>query len=244
MYIKLEQLTKRFGDAVVLDQLSYERDIETLAIIGPSGSGKSTLLRIMAGLISPSSGSLYINQEKLPSSPSELVSWHKKMAFVFQQKGLFQHMTALENIVLPLVEVHKLSRDAATKRALDLLERFGLADATQKYPLELSGGQQQRVAIARAVSVKPELLLLDEPTSALDPEYTAEVLNLLNELKNEGAKFIIVTHEMGFARHACKDLIFLAENKIIEEGPSAALFSNPKSPELQNFLAKLLAWEV
>ena len=168
----------------------------------------------------------------------------RSLGFVFQQGGLFRHLSAFENITLPLCQVHGYTRQEAEKRAAELLERFGLSGDGHKKPSALSGGQQQRVAIARAVAAKPRLLLLDEPTSALDPEYTTEVLDVVNELKNEGMDFIIVTHEMGFARHACDKAAFLCEGSLMEYGDSASLFARPKTGQLERFLGKLLEWNV
>ncbi len=153
-------------------------------------------------------------------------------------------MSALENITLPLVKVHGYTEAAARQRAEELLARFGLHKDGEKKPAALSGGQQQRVAIARAVAAKPKFLLLDEPTSALDPEYTTEVLDIIHELKQEGMDFLIVTHEMGFARHACEKVAFLSEGSLLEYGESAKLFTNPGTQQLGRFLNKLLEWNV
>ncbi|MEG1243001.1 MAG: ATP-binding cassette domain-containing protein, partial [Oscillospiraceae bacterium] len=237
MKIEFKNLSKQFEDKnPVLRSINFAEDIHTMAIIGPSGGGKSTLLRILGGLILPSSGEAFVDGECLPKSEKELQKYRKNIGFVFQQGGLFRHMTALQNISVPLEQVHGFAPDAARARALELLSRFGLSEHGQKKPAALSGGQQQRVAIARAVAARPKILLLDEPTSALDPEFTSEVLDIISELKDEGMDFIIVTHEMGFARRACEKLAFLCEGSLLEYGSSAELFENPQTEQLKKFL--------
>lgn len=245
MKIEFQGLTRQFdNNRVILNPMDFSDDIHTLAIIGPSGGGKSTLLRILGGLILPTAGQLMVDGKKVPSDEASLQKYRRELGFVFQQGGLFRHLSAFENITLPLCQVHGYTRQEAEKRAAELLERFGLSGDGHKKPSALSGGQQKRVAIARAVAAKPRLLLLDEPTSALDPEYTTEVLDVVNELKNEGMDFIIVTHEMGFARHACDKAAFLCEGSLMEYGDSASLFARPKTGQLERFLGKLLEWNV
>ncbi len=245
MKIEFQGLTRQFdNNRVILNPMDFSDDIHTLAIIGPSGGGKSTLLRILGGLILPTAGQLMVDGKKVPSDEVSLQKYRRELGFVFQQGGLFRHLSAFENITLPLCQVHGYTRQEAEKRAAELLERFGLSGDGHKKPSALSGGQQQRVAIARAVAAKPRLLFLDEPTSALDPEYTTEVLDVVNELKNEGMDFIIVTHEMGFARHACDKAAFLCEGSLMEYGDSASLFARPKTGQLERFLGKLLEWNV
>ncbi len=243
MRIELANVTKAFEDGIpVLDRLNFADDITTLAIIGHSGCGKSTLLRILGGLVPLTSGSLVV--DGIPVFPDEahLIAHRRQLGFVFQKSGLFYHMTALDNIIIPLVAVHGFSREAAEARATELLVRFGLEGEKAKKPYALSGGQQQRIAIARAIAPRPKLLLLDEPTSALDPEYTTEVLNMINELREEGMQFMIVTHEMGFARRACVQIAFLHGGRIWEYGGSQEIFVQPRTPELRQFLGKLLEW--
>ena len=245
MKIEFQGLTRQFdNNRVILNPMDFSDDIHTLAIIGPSGGGKSTLLRILGGLILPTAGQLMVDGKKVPSDEASLHKYRRELGFVFQQGGLFRHLSAFENITLPLCQVHGYTRQEAEKRAAELLERFGLSGDGHKKPSALSGGQQQRVAIARAVAAKPRLLLLDEPTSALDPEYTTEVLDVVNELKNEGMDFNIFTHEMGFARHACDKAAFLCEGSLMEYGDSASLFARPKTGQLERFLGKLLEWNV
>ena len=242
MRLELHSVSKSFGVQKVIDSVDFDDEITSLAIIGPSGSGKSTLLRIIGGLLPPTGGQVVLDGQELPRSENQLTAYRKQIGFVFQQGGLFRHMTALQNIALPLTQVHGVPPAQAQERAMALLTRFGLAADCAKRPAQLSGGQQQRVAIARAVAPRPRLLLLDEPTSALDPEYTGEVLDMINELRGDGINFIIVTHEMGFAQRACDQALFMQDGAIAEAGPSSRLFSAPETDALRRFLAKLLAW--
>ena len=243
MKLEISGLSKRFGAHRALDSVTLELDgVEVLALIGPSGGGKSTLLRILAGLEYPDHGSVAINGKPLIFQESEL-QWHRRgVGVVFQGFNLFPHLTALENIVLPLEKVHGASAENARRTALDLLGRFQLEAHAAKRPAELSGGQKQRVAIARALAIKPALLLFDEPTSALDPEMTAEVLEVIEELKKEGRDFILVTHQMGFARRVADRVIFLADGRLVESGPSEQVFGSPQTPMCREFLAKILKY--
>lgn len=239
MKIELNNLSKEFKKSV-LNDINLTDNVNTLALIGRSGCGKSTLLRILGGLLPANSGTAKINGN-LVTDNSE---YRKKIGFVFQQGGLFSHISALENITLPLVQVHGVKADVAKQTAQNLLERFGLKDEMHKLPHQLSGGQRQRIAIARAVAPKPKILLLDEPTSALDPEYTTEVLDMIVELKKENLSFVIATHEMGFAYHSCEKVAFMSGGAIKEYGESSKVFLEPKTQELQNFLSKLLQWQM
>ncbi|MEG0156183.1 MAG: ATP-binding cassette domain-containing protein [Anaerovoracaceae bacterium] len=244
MQIELSGISKEFKEKVkVLDGLDFSDDVSALAIIGPSGCGKSTLLRIIGGLIQPTCGKLIIDGREVEQREKAFLAYRRQLGFVFQKDGLFHHMRASENIRIPLETIHGFTREAAEERTLALLRQFGLAADGDKMPSELSGGQQQRIAIARAIAPNPKLLLLDEPTSALDPEYTTEVLDMVNGLRREGMQFIIVTHEMGFARHACNKIAFLSNGQISEYGTSEAVFSHPKTAQLQQFLGKLLEWK-
>ena len=215
-----------------------------VGLVGPSGGGKSTLLRIVGGLIAPTGGTVEVDGERVDYDERVLPSYRSQLGFVFQASGLFHHLSALENVALPLSVVHGVPEDQARERAANLLARFGLAAEEAKRPAQLSGGQQQRVAIARAVAASPKMLLLDEPTSALDPEYTNDVLDLIRDLKETGTRFIVVTHEMGFARRACDKVAFLHGGRLLEYGESARLFDHPATPELQRFLGKLLEWSI
>ncbi len=239
MKIEVSGLCKSFN-VDVLKNVELNDTVSTLAIIGRSGCGKSTLLRILGGLLLANEGSAYIDDVLVEDTSA----YRKHIGFVFQQGGLFSHLSAKKNITLPLEQVHGMAQADAQLRAEELLLRFGLAEQADKLPSQMSGGQKQRVAIARAIAPKPKVLLLDEPTSALDPEYTIEVLNIINELKEENLSFIIATHEMGFALHTCEKVAFMHEGRIAEYGESKQVFANPKTPELQAFLSKLLQWSV
>jgi polar amino acid transport system ATP-binding protein len=243
MNLKLTGVAKRYNNIAALDDISLQvRDARTIVLIGPSGGGKSTLLRVLAGLVMPDQGSVEIDGEPLPSSEEQLIRYRRGIGIVFQAYNLFPHLTALENVTLPLVQAHGYTKAAAQEYALALLGRFQLVAHAQKKPFELSGGQQQRVAIVRAVAVKPRFLLLDEPTSALDPEMTAEVLDIIAELREEGRELILVTHNMGFARKVADHCLFLSAGKIVESGSSRLLFDQPKSAELQEFLSRVLKY--
>lgn len=200
------------------------------------------MLRIIAGLEHPDSGTVKINGERVVFEEVPLRLHRRTIGTVFQAFNLFPHLTALENITLPLEKVHGHTAPEAEDIARGLLARFRLESHADKRPAALSGGQRQRVAIARAISIKPRLLLFDEPTSALDPEMTAEVLDMIKELREEGRDFILVTHEMGFARQVADQAVFLAEGRIVEAGPVAPLFDAPSAPQTRDFLAKVLKY--
>ncbi len=243
MKISIKNLSKSFDGKVVLNNLNVEvENFHSLAIIGPSGGGKSTLLRIIAGLQNPDQGEIYINDNKIIYDEKLLKEYRKTIGVVFQSYNLFPHLTAFENIVLPLVEVHKIKKAEAENITSTLLNRFQLSEHAYKKPLELSGGQQQRVAVARALATNSKFLLFDEPTSALDPELTSEVLDMIKELENQDKDLLLVTHEMGFARQSCDYVLFMYNGQVIEQGKSEELFNNPKTPELKNFLNKVLEW--
>ena len=240
--LTLADLGKSFDGTEVLHDISFDEDVRALAIIGPSGGGKSTLLRIIGGLEAPTCGTISVDGRPIGTDEKSLRAYRATLGFVFQDSGLFHHMSALENVALPLRVVHEAAPAAAEERARELLERLGLAEAGGRRPAQLSGGQKQRVAIARALAARPRLLLLDEPTSALDPEFTTEVLDVVRDLAEEGTRFIIVTHEMGFARRACDHVAFLCGGRLAEYGPSERVFEHPETPELQRFLSRLLEW--
>lgn len=242
MRIELGELHKNFGTQAVLRGIDFDEDVTTLALIGPSGGGKSTLLRIIGGLESPTSGTVRVDGTEVNYHARSLPQYRATLGFVFQHAGLFDHLSALENIALPLRAVHHMGGEKAEELARSLLDRFGLGAAASKHPAWLSGGERQRVAIARAIAPEPKLLLLDEPTSALDPEYTAEVLDLIEGLQRQGTRFVIVTHEMGFARQVCDKVAFLSDGVIGEYGKSSSVFADPQSPSLQRFLSKLSQW--
>jgi polar amino acid transport system ATP-binding protein len=249
MNLTVHGLSKSFGSGAewhtVLDDLCLSVEFpHVLALLGPSGSGKSTLLRIIAGLERPDGGSLHLNGEAAPLCEKEPVlrDYRRKLGVVFQAFNLFPHMTAFQNVQLPLTAVHGVDAPVAKERAYDVMERLGLADHVNKMPAQLSGGQRQRVAIARALAAKPRFLLFDEPTSALDPEMTAEVLELIAELKESGTPMLLVTHEMGFARKIADQVAFLAEGRVLEQGAAGDFFANPKSEQAERFLKKVLCY--
>jgi len=243
MKLELQGLTKRFGAHTVLDGIDLALDdVHCLALIGPSGGGKSTLLRLVAGLEYPSAGTVALNGARIDYADDALLRHRRSIGTVFQAYNLFPHLTALRNITLPLEVVHGRSADEARELAQATLDRFQLLAHAHKRPAELSGGQRQRVAIARAIAIKPQVVLLDEPTSALDPEMTAEVLELIEELKNEGRDLLLVTHEMGFARHVADRVALLAEGRIAEFGPPEQLFGAPQSDATRAFLRRVLKY--
>ena len=250
MHLKALGITKSFGSGVerrpVLNDLTLEVQFpHVLTLLGPSGGGKSTLLRVIAGLEHPEQGDVLVDGVQVPLAPKEeaaLRDYRRTLGVVFQAYNLFPHMTALQNVELPLTAVHGLDVREARKRALEVMERLGLADHAGKMPAQLSGGQRQRVAIARALAAKPRFLLFDEPTSALDPEMTAEVLELIAELRESGTPMLLVTHEMGFARKIADQVAFLAEGRVLEQGAAGEFFAQPTSTEAQRFLAKVLAY--
>ena len=213
---------------------------EVVVVIGPSGSGKSTFLRCLNLLELPTGGQILFDGADITDKNCNINLHRQKMGMVFQHFNLFPHMTILKNMTIaPMQLLHK-SKEDAEKTALELLSRVGLADRANAYPSQLSGGQKQRVAIVRALAMQPEVMLFDEPTSALDPEIVGEVLEVMKELANSGMTMVVVTHEMGFAREVADRVLFMADGKLIEEGTPEEIFSHPKSPRLQDFLAKVL----
>lgn len=238
--LKLINLRKSFGSNLVLDDISLhlEKGSATV-IIGASGSGKSTLMRCINLLEEISDGQILLDGEDISAYSINVDDVRGTIGSVFQAFNLFPHLTVLENITLAPRLVQKKSKTAAEAEALSLLERFGLHEKASAYPNLLSGGQQQRVAIIRAIATNPKILLLDEVTSALDPILIAEVLALIAELKNDGITMIISTHEMGFAKKIADEVVFLHAGKVQEAGTPQEIFSAPKTPELQAFLAAL-----
>ena len=237
----VEGLTKAYGDHVVLDNISTEvKRGEVIAIIGPSGCGKSTFLRSLNQLEKITSGCILFEGVDITGSSVDINNIRRKIGMVFQQFNLFPHMTIKENIMFAPVKLKEMTREEASKRAEELLKRVGILDKADAYPDMLSGGQKQRIAIARTLAMNPDLILFDEPTSALDPEMVGEVLELMNELAQEGMTMIVVTHEMGFAREVANRVMFIDEKHIKEEGTPEEIFENPKSPRLKEFLSKVL----
>ena len=243
MKLRATDLCKSFGRQTVLQKVNLDMEqVHALALIGPSGGGKSTLLRIMAGLENPDSGSLHLNDREVIYREKELMVHRRSVGTVFQAFNLFPHLTALQNITLPLEKVHQYKPPDARQAAEEILERFQLSEHSHKPPAQLSGGQRQRVAIARAISIKPKLLLFDEPTSALDPEMTAEVLEVIEELREEGRDLVLVTHQMGFAHRIADQIALLSGGQIMECGPPSQVLDNPVSDVTRQFLAKILKY--
>jgi polar amino acid transport system ATP-binding protein len=243
MTIELRSLTHAFGSQKIFERVSVALPpAQTLALIGPSGGGKSTLLRLLAGLIVPDAGEILIENRAVPRAEKELRNYRRHLGLVFQAYNLFPHLTSLANVMLPLTAAHNRTAEEAQLIAEELLARLGLQDHRHKHPAQLSGGQRQRVAIARALAIRPRLLLLDEPTSALDPEMTAEVLDLIEELKSGGTPFVIVTHAMGFARRVADHVAFVGAQNIIEHNSAAEFFSAPKTEPVQRFLERVLKY--
>ena len=239
--ISVKNLRKSFQGLEVLKGISTEiRKGDVVCIIGPSGSGKSTFLRCLNRLEQPDSGEILFDGEDLVSPKANLNLHRQKMGMVFQQFNLFPHMTVLENLTCAPVMLKKMTKAEAEAKAMELLERVGLADRAGEYPNKLSGGQKQRVAIVRALCMDPEVMLFDEPTSALDPEMVGEVLDVMKSLAQRGMTMIVVTHEMGFAREVSNRVLFMDEGIIMEDNTPEELFANPKCERLQSFLAKVL----
>ena len=239
--IKVEHITKQFNDLKAVYDVSLEiKKGEIVCLIGPSGSGKSTVLRCINGLEKPEKGLIYLNDQLLDPKESHYRELRNKMGFVFQHFNLFPNMTVLENLTLAPIQVMKKSKSEAEEIACQYLKRVGLLDKKDEYPNKLSGGQKQRVAIARSLCMNPEIMLFDEPTSALDPEMVIEVLEVMQELAQEGMTMVVVTHEMGFARTVADRVIFLEDGKIIEENNAEDFFSQPKTQRAQDFLKKVM----
>ena len=242
--LSIRGLRKRFGAVEVLRGIDLDaRRGDVLALIGASGSGKSTLLRCINMLEMPDAGEITVAGERLHLGGAQdarvLQRVRAKLGFVFQSFNLWSHMTVLENLIEAPIHVLGVPRTEAIARAEALLARVGLPDRGGAYPIQLSGGQQQRVAIARALCMEPEVMLFDEPTSALDPELVGEVLGVIRSLAEEGRTMLLVTHEMGFCREVADRVIFLHQGQIEEEGPPAAVFGNPRSERLRQFLARV-----
>ena len=240
--IDVKHLHKSFGKLEVLKDISeHIEQGEKVVIIGPSGSGKSTFLRCLNLLEKPTSGEiLFEGKDITRAKTSEVNHMRQKMGMVFQHFNLFPHMTIRKNITLAPTKLGLLSQEEADAKAEALLKKVGLLDKAEQYPAQLSGGQKQRIAIVRALAMNPDVMLFDEPTSAVAPEMVGEVLQLMKELADDGMTMIVVTHEMGFAREVASRVIFMADGRIVEQGPPQEFFQNPKSDRLKEFLSKVL----
>ncbi len=241
--IQVKDLKKYYkkGTIKALDGVTVDINRgDVMVVIGPSGSGKSTLLRSLNLLEEPTSGTILFEGVDITSKKIDINKHRQKMGMVFQHFNLFPHKTILENMILAPVEVKHVPKDEAKAKAMQLLERVGLADRADAYPIQLSGGQKQRIAIVRALCMEPDVMLFDEPTSALDPEMVGEVLDVMKELAHDGMTMVVVTHEMGFAREVGNRVLFMAAGKLVEEGTPDEIFEHPRSERLQDFLSKVL----
>ena len=240
--IAIQHVSKWFGDFQVLKDCStHVAKGEVVVVFGPSGSGKSTLIKCVNGLERINQGEITVDGISVASPKTNLPKLRARIGMVFQNFELYPHMTAAENIMLAPRKVLGRSRDAARTRALELLERVGLKNFSDRYPANLSGGQQQRVAIARALAMDPIAMLFDEPTSALDPEMINEVLDVMTSLAQDGMTMMVVTHEMGFASKVADRVVFMDEGAIQEDSPRDTFFERPSSERAQLFLSKILS---
>lgn len=239
--LQVQGLKKHFGKLKVLDGIDIDiHKGEVVAVIGPSGSGKSTFIRCLNRLEEPTDGKVIFEGKQINTKHANIDQIRQKIGMVFQNFNLFRNMTILQNITASPINVKHIPKEQAEANALRLLERVGLKDKAQEYPVRLSGGQQQRVAIARALAMEPDILLFDEPTSALDPEMVGEVLAVMKELAEDGMTMVVVTHEMGFAREVSDRVIFIDKGIIQEENEPKEFFANPQNARLQEFLKKVL----
>ena len=241
--IQVENLQKYYkgGEIKALDGVNADiRRGKVVVVIGPSGSGKSTFLRCLNLLEIPTGGTIRLDGTDITDPKNDINLYRQRMGMVFQHFNLFPHMTILKNMTLAPMKLLHRSQAEAEKKAMELLARVGLADRANSYPSQLSGGQTQRVAIVRALMMEPEVMLFDEPTSALDPEMVGEVLEVMRDLAKDGMTMVVVTHEMGFAKEVANHVMFMADGKLLEEGSPEEIFSHPRNPRLQDFLAKVL----
>ncbi|MGA7096967.1 MAG: amino acid ABC transporter ATP-binding protein [Acidimicrobiia bacterium] len=239
--IEIKDLHKYFGDLEVLKGIDFlVNPGEVVCVLGPSGSGKSTLLRCVNRLEETTSGTILIEGEDITDLDADVDRLRTRIGMVFQQFNLFPHLTVLGNLTIAQVKVLKRSKAEAEQIARDVLERVGLSDKVDAFPMHLSGGQQQRVAIARALSMNPDMMLFDEPTSALDPELIGEVLDVMRKLANEGMTMMVVTHEMGFAQEVADRVVFMDGGVVVEEGPPGEVLVDPKTDRARRFLRMVL----
>jgi len=238
--LKVVDVHKSFENTKVLNGVSLQVDkSEIVVIMGPSGAGKSTLLRIMNYLVKPDEGYILFKGEKLSDDMRVLRQIRSQIGFVFQHFNLFRHLTVVQNVMLGLLRVKKLSKSEAYDLAMNCLEMVGLSDKARSYPSQLSGGQKQRVAIARALAMKPDLILFDEPTSALDPTLVNEVHQVMKKLAADGHTMVVVTHEIGFARNVATRIVYMENGVIIEEGNPVDFFTCPHTTNVRDFLSSV-----
>ena len=239
--IRMQAVDKHFGPLHVLKDINLEVDAgQVVVVLGPSGSGKSTLCRTINRLEPIDNGTIEVDGKTLPAEGKALAALRADVGMVFQSFNLFAHKSILDNVTLAPLKVRKVKKAEAEKRGLELLERVGIANQSDKYPAQLSGGQQQRAAIARALAMKPKVMLFDEPTSALDPEMVQEVLDVMTTLAREGMTMLVVTHEMGFARRAANRVIFMDAGEVVEDAAPDQFFTAPRSDRAKDFLGKIL----
>lgn len=239
--ITIKNVNKSFGAQKVLTDVSLEiPKSNVIALIGPSGAGKSTLIRTINALEPIDSGEIMVDGISIHDKKTDINKARVNIGFVFQNFNLYPFQTALQNVTMAPIRVKGMSKEAAEKRGKELLTSLGLGDKFDAYPGRLSGGQQQRVAIARSLAMDPQVMLFDEPTSALDPEMVTEVLDAIRKLAKDGMTMVVVTHEMGFAKEICDEIVFMAEGKIVEKAPPSKFFTNPDSERAKNFLSKVL----
>ena len=243
MILEAKGIEKSFGEAKILKGLDLSIDKgDVVAILGRSGSGKTTLLRCLDFLEKADGGTLIfdgVSYDLKTISKKDIRELRKKTGFVFQNYNLFSNMTALENVMEGLVTARKINKKEALETSLSMLEKVGMLEWKDHYPIQLSGGQQQRVAIARALATKPEVIYFDEPTSALDPELTGEVLTVMKRLAEDGMTMIVVTHEMGFARRVANRVVFMEDGRVLEEGDPETIFTSPKEKRTQEFISRI-----
>jgi polar amino acid transport system ATP-binding protein len=240
--ISFFKVNKWFGELHVLRDIDLRVSPgEVVVICGPSGSGKSTLIRCINRLEKIQKGEITVDNIAVHDHRAKMTQLRAEIGFVFQQFNLYPHMTALENITLAPIKVRKMSKAAAEKLGMEILERVGLADKAHSHPSQLSGGQQQRVAIARGLCMRPKIMLFDEPTSALDPEMINEVLDVMRDLAREGMTMVVVTHEMGFAREVANRVVFMDAGQVIEIAPPQEFFARPRHERTRLFLSKILS---
>jgi ABC-type polar amino acid transport system ATPase subunit len=239
--VEIRNLSKRFSSVAALENINLKVEKGSkVVILGPSGSGKSTLLRCINQLEEQTSGEIWIDGAQVTRDPRRLIALRAEVGMVFQHFNLYPHLTVMENITLAQRVVKGRSKEAAEVKAQEGLKRVGISEKAQAYPAQLSGGQQQRVAIARALAMDPKLMLFDEPTSALDPEMIKEVVDVMLELAAEGITMVVVTHEMGFARAAADEVVFIDKGTIVEKAPAQKFFDSPRESRSQQFLAQIM----
>jgi polar amino acid transport system ATP-binding protein len=239
--IQIHNLVKQFGAMRAVDDVSLDMPKGSVTVIlGPSGSGKSTLLRCINHLEEPTKGEIIVDGIKMSHSHKDINAIRAEVGMVFQQFNLFPHLTALQNITLAQKIVRGRGAEEAKEMAIRQLSRVGIPEKASAYPAQLSGGQQQRVAIARALAMQPKIMLFDEPTSALDPEMIKEVLDVMQELAGSGMTMVCVTHEMGFAKNAANDVVFMDKGKVVERATPKEFFTDPKEERSRAFLKQIL----